>query len=103
HHYYTWNIVQRQSTLLPVEEWLARQSMVEVRRLESAETDYTPETLPNTMTTTISETTSPSTSTPGTVRTGWCWSNAGLSEASRARDENGHLRGRLTNQPVSPS
>ena len=45
HHYYTWNVVQRQSTLLPVEAWLAEQS--EVRRLDGAETAYDPETLPD--------------------------------------------------------
>ena len=44
HHYYTWNVVQRQSTLLPVEGWLETQPVV--RRLEGAETEYTPETLP---------------------------------------------------------
>ena len=49
HHYYTWNVVQRQATLLTVEEWLACQSMVEVRRLDAAEAEYTPETLPEQM------------------------------------------------------
>ena len=49
HHYYTWNVVQRQATLLPVEEWLASQSMLEVRRLATAETEYTPHTLPDQM------------------------------------------------------
>lgn len=44
HHYYTWNVVQRQSTLLPVEGWLETQAVV--RRLEGAETSYTPDTLP---------------------------------------------------------
>ncbi|MDH3669375.1 MAG: MBL fold metallo-hydrolase [Paracoccaceae bacterium] len=44
HHYYTWNVVQRQSTLLPVTEWLATQPRV--RELESAETAYAPESLP---------------------------------------------------------
>ncbi|MEM9044851.1 MAG: MBL fold metallo-hydrolase [Pseudomonadota bacterium] len=50
HHYYTWNVVQRQSTLLPVEEWLSIQSETPIRRLEKAETAYTPETLPQTLT-----------------------------------------------------
>ncbi|MEM1277061.1 MAG: MBL fold metallo-hydrolase [Pseudomonadota bacterium] len=50
HHYYTWNVVQRQSTLLPVEDWLSLQSQTQVRRLEHAETAYTPETLPETLT-----------------------------------------------------
>ncbi|MEM9097876.1 MAG: MBL fold metallo-hydrolase [Pseudomonadota bacterium] len=50
HHYYTWNVVQRQSTLLPVEDWLSLQSQTQVRRLERAETAYTPETLPETLT-----------------------------------------------------
>lgn len=44
HHYYTWNVVQRQSTLLPVEQWLETQPAV--RQLDSAETSYTPDTLP---------------------------------------------------------
>lgn len=44
HHYYTWNVVQRQSTLLPVENWLETQPTV--RRLDGAETSYTPDTLP---------------------------------------------------------
>ena len=44
HHYYTWNVVQRQSTLLPVEQWLGTQPVV--RRLDSAETSYTRNTLP---------------------------------------------------------
>ena len=44
HHYYTWNVVQRQSTLLPVEGWLETQTIV--RRLDCAETEYSPETLP---------------------------------------------------------
>lgn len=45
HHYYTWNVVQRQSTLLPVEGWLADQPRV--RRLDGPETTYAPETLPS--------------------------------------------------------
>ena len=49
HHYYTWNVVQRQSTLLPVEDWLAGQSQVEVRRLDTAETEYSTSTLPDQM------------------------------------------------------
>lgn len=48
HHYYTWNIVQRGSTLLPVERWVADQP--NVRRIESAETTYAPEDLPQTRT-----------------------------------------------------
>jgi len=44
HHYYIWNIVQRQSTLLPVEKWLASQTCV--RALDGAETVYSPQTLP---------------------------------------------------------
>ena len=44
HHYYTWNVVQRQSTLLPVEDWLATQP--QVRRIGAAETSYTPDSLP---------------------------------------------------------
>ena len=44
HHYYTWNVVQRQSTLMPVEGWLETQTIV--RRLDCAETEYSPETLP---------------------------------------------------------
>lgn len=44
HHYYTWNVVQRQSTLLPVDGWLATQP--QVRRLEAAEVEYSPANLP---------------------------------------------------------
>ena len=44
YHYYTWNVVQRQSTLLPVTDWLATQP--KVRELESSETAYAPEALP---------------------------------------------------------
>lgn len=44
HHYYIWNIVQRQSTLLPVARWLDTQPAV--RQLETAETTYTRDTLP---------------------------------------------------------
>lgn len=50
HHYYTWNVVQRQSTLLPVENWLAAQSQVEVRRMDGAEAAYTLDTLPEHLT-----------------------------------------------------
>lgn len=48
HHYYIWNVVQRASTLLPVEKWLLEQKLV--RSLESAETAYSPETLPDQLT-----------------------------------------------------
>ncbi len=48
HHYCTWNVVQRQSTLLPVEQWLSMQP--HVRRLDSAEAAYAPETLPGEVT-----------------------------------------------------
>jgi len=44
HHYYIWNVVQRGSTLLPVENWLAGQPRV--RRLDGAETAYAPDDLP---------------------------------------------------------
>lgn len=44
HHYYIWNVTQRQSTLLPPENWLASQPRV--RRLESGVTTYAPEDLP---------------------------------------------------------
>ena len=44
HHYYTWNIVQRQRTLLPVEQWLSTQPRV--RRLDAAEATYAPDMLP---------------------------------------------------------
>ena len=44
HHYYIWNVVQRQSTLLPTERWLAMQPRV--RRLEAPEIAYTPDALP---------------------------------------------------------
>ena len=50
HHYYTWNVVQRQSTLRPVEDWLSRQSQVKVRRLDGPETSYTVENLPEAIT-----------------------------------------------------
>ncbi|MBU2533497.1 MAG: MBL fold metallo-hydrolase [Alphaproteobacteria bacterium] len=39
HHYYIWNVVQRQSTLLTPEKWLAEQA--HVRRLEDSKTTYT--------------------------------------------------------------
>lgn len=45
HHYYSWTVVQRQSTLLTAERWLAEQPRV--RRLDRAETSYTPDTLPS--------------------------------------------------------
>lgn len=44
HHYYIWNVVQRQSTLLGVERWLAEQP--NVRRLESAEMSYSADSIP---------------------------------------------------------
>ncbi len=44
HHYYVWNVVQRQSTLLPVEKWIADQPAV--RRLEQAEVSHQPDALP---------------------------------------------------------
>ena len=44
HHYYVWNVVQRQSTLLPVEKWIADQPAV--RRLEQVEVSYQPDALP---------------------------------------------------------
>ena len=44
HHYYTWNIVQRQSTLLPVDGWLDTQPRV--LRLDTAERSYAPDGLP---------------------------------------------------------
>jgi L-ascorbate metabolism protein UlaG (beta-lactamase superfamily) len=46
HHYYTWNVVQRQSTLLPVDTWLESQSGVV--HLDGPTRHYTPETLPDT-------------------------------------------------------
>ena len=49
HHYYTWNVVQRQSTLLPAEEWLNKQSQP-VRRLDGAETVYSKASLPRDLT-----------------------------------------------------
>lgn len=47
HHYYTWNVVQRQSTLQDVKGWLETQPDL-VERLSEPETQYTPDTLPNT-------------------------------------------------------
>ena len=44
HHYYVWDLVQRQSTLLPAEPWVSRQP--HVRRLETATTHYEKATLP---------------------------------------------------------
>ena len=45
HHYFVWNVVQRQSTLLPVSEWLAEQAGV--RHLDGPEAAYAPGTLPD--------------------------------------------------------
>lgn len=45
HHYYIWNVVQRQSTLLPVDNWLGTQTRV--RHVDTAEIAYTAELLPN--------------------------------------------------------
>lgn len=44
HHYYIWNVVQRQSTLLGVEGWLAGQARVE--RLDAPERAYAQEDMP---------------------------------------------------------
>lgn len=44
HHYYIWNIVQRQSTLLKIDRWLEMQESV--RHLTGPAAHYTPETLP---------------------------------------------------------
>lgn len=44
HHYYTWNIVQRQSTLLPAEGWLTDQP--NVRQLDTSTVAYVPTDLP---------------------------------------------------------
>ncbi|MEM7189469.1 MAG: MBL fold metallo-hydrolase [Pseudomonadota bacterium] len=44
HHYFIWNVVQRQSTLLPVADWLSQQRSVV--QLESAEMTYAPKSLP---------------------------------------------------------
>lgn len=44
HHYYIWNIVQRQSTLLPATRWLAAQPSV--RHLDTAEVVYDAASLP---------------------------------------------------------
>ena len=46
HHYYIWNVVQRSSTLLPATDWLATQA--DVRHLDSAAVQYTPEAMPTT-------------------------------------------------------
>ena len=48
HHYYIWNVTQRQSTLLPTDKWLATQE--NVRRLDTAEVAYAPDTLPDELT-----------------------------------------------------
>lgn len=45
HHYYVWNVVQRQSTLLSVEKWLKDQPVV--RRLDQAKVSYQSDTLPD--------------------------------------------------------
>lgn len=45
HHYFVWNVVQRQSTLLPVSDWLAEQTGV--RHLDGPEAAYAPGTLPD--------------------------------------------------------
>ncbi len=44
HHYYIWNVVQRGSTLLGIEDWLAGQERVV--RLDGAERSYAPGDLP---------------------------------------------------------
>lgn len=44
HHYYIWNVVQRQSTLLPATRWLAEQPHVE--HLTGPSRTYTQDTLP---------------------------------------------------------
>lgn len=44
HHYYIWNVVQRQSTLLPVTNWLKTRQ--HVSHLESAVQSYSPDSLP---------------------------------------------------------
>jgi L-ascorbate metabolism protein UlaG (beta-lactamase superfamily) len=44
HHYYIWNVTQRQSTLQTPESWLATQS--DVKRLEAPTARYSPGTLP---------------------------------------------------------
>ena len=44
HHYYIWNVVQRQSTLLPVDAWLATQPRV--RRVDGPAVRYDPSGLP---------------------------------------------------------
>lgn len=47
HHYYIWDVVQRQSTLLPVDRWLETQDgRADVHHLPSAEVTYTLDTLP---------------------------------------------------------
>ncbi len=45
HHYYIWNIVQRQSTLLPATKWL--ESQAQVQHLDKAVQHYTPDNLPS--------------------------------------------------------
>jgi len=44
HHYYIWDVVQRSSTLLPVADWVDRQTHSRV--LEKASTEYSRATLP---------------------------------------------------------
>ena len=48
HHYYIWNVVQRQSTLLPAETWLGDQARV--RRLDGPEVSYERTSLPDAVT-----------------------------------------------------
>jgi L-ascorbate metabolism protein UlaG (beta-lactamase superfamily) len=45
HHYFIWNVVQRQSTLLPADGWIEAQPRV--RRLTKPTAAYAPETLPD--------------------------------------------------------
>ena len=45
HHYYIWDVVQRSSTLLPVDDWV--DSQPHVRRLDNATTTYAKDTLPS--------------------------------------------------------
>ena len=44
HHYYIWNVVQRQSTLMPVSAWLLEQT--NVHHLNGPAAEYTRESLP---------------------------------------------------------
>lgn len=43
HHYYIWDILQRQSTLLPADDWVAEQPVVE--RIEGPARTYTPKSV----------------------------------------------------------